>query len=376
LVNAQAPPYMNKLQSLTVLRAVAATTVIYFHIMAPTGHTFGEFGVDVFFVLSGFVIALVLDNPRMTAQRFFADRIARIVPLYWVLTFGVFAGTLIAPSLFNSTTSACGNLLKSLLFIPYRKESGQIFPMLFVGWTLNYEMMFYVAAVISAILMRRHVLLSASALIFLIFCAAKASGSHGAIADFYSYQRMFEFPLGLVAFRFWKLGVRIKPALAGGMAVAAYAFMAYVSWNGLADAPLLYFGVPAFLLVTCSLSLESKMGSGPLTQGAIFVGDASYAVYLSHPYCVEAARKLLPRAIDGFEATSPVGVAAIIIAATAVGGALYWFVDRPLHTSARRLLQSLPTIRLRGARLAALNRTVMATEDGRTRNVPVNRDAR
>jgi exopolysaccharide production protein ExoZ len=75
--------------------------------MTPTGHTFGAFGVDIFFVLSDFVIALVLDNPQLSAQRFLADRIARIVPLYWVLTFGVFAGTLIAPSLFNSTTANC-----------------------------------------------------------------------------------------------------------------------------------------------------------------------------------------------------------------------------------------------------------------------------
>jgi len=366
---------MNKLQSLTVLRAVAATSVIFFHIMAPTGHTFGEFGVDIFFVLSGFVIALVLDSPNMTARRFLADRIARIVPLYWVLTFGVFAGTFIAPSLFNSTTATFGNLLKSLLFIPYRKESGLIFPMLFVGWSLNYEMMFYVVTTVSLMLTRRHRLLLASALIFVIFCAGKTSGTHDVIAGFYSYQRIFEFPLGFVAYRLWKLRTRIKPALAGGMAVAAYAWMAYVDWHGLSDAHLLYFGIPAFLLVASSLSLESTMGSGLLTKGAIFVGDASYAIYLSHPYCVEAGRKLLPMAIDGFDATAPVGVVVIIIVATAVGGTLYWFVDRPLHRSARRLLQSVP-IRLRGSRLAGLNHRLLAADDGPSRNVPVNDDAR
>ena len=367
---------MNKLQSLTVLRGVAATNVIFYHIMVPTGHALGEFGVDIFFVLSGFVIALVLDTPHITAQRFLSDRIARIVPLYWVLTLVVLAGTLIAPSLFNSTTASFGNLLKSLFFIPYRKESGFIFPMLFVGWTLNYEMMFYVVAAISLILMRRYRLLFASALILVIFVAANASRSHGAIAEFYSLQRIFEFPLGFVVYRLWNRGLRIKPALAGGMAVAAYTWMAYVSWNALSDSHLLYFGVPAFLLVACSLSLESTMGSGPLTKGAIFVGDASYAIYLSHPYCVEAARKLLTSAIDGVDATGPVAVTMIIIVATAVGGALYWFVDRPLHRSARRLLQSVPAIRLRGASLAGFNHTLMTADDQTARNVPVNQDTR
>jgi exopolysaccharide production protein ExoZ len=362
---------MSKLQSLTVLRAVAATTVIFFHIMSPTGHTFGAFGVDIFFVLSGFVIALVLDSPHITAQRFLADRIARILPLYWVLTFGVFAGTLIAPAVFNSTTANFENLLKSLLFIPYRKESGEIFPMLFVGWTLNYEMMFYGVAAVSLMLTRRHRLLFASALISAIFCAAKASGPHGVIAEFYSYQRMFEFPLGFMAYQLWKLGVRIKPVLAGGIAIAAYASMAYVDWHNLSDCTLLYFGVPAFLLVISSLSLESTMGTGLLTRGAIFVGNASYAIYLSHPYCVEAARKLLPGDIDGFDATAPLEVAAIIIVATTVGAALYGFVDRPLHARARKLLQSVSTIRLRGSRLAGLNPTLTAADDREARTVQV-----
>lgn len=366
---------MKKLESISVLRAIAATTVIYFHIMAPTGHAFGEFGVDIFFVISGFVIALVLDSPKMTTQRFLTDRIARIVPLYWLLTFAVFAGVLIAPSLFNSTTADFGSLLKSLLFIPYRKESGAIFPMLFVGWSLNYEMLFYAVTAVSLMLMRRHRLLFIAALIFAIFCAATVWAPYNAIAEFYSDQRILEFPLGFVIYRLWKFGIPNKPVLACGTAVAAYAWMAYVNWHGVSHAMLLYYGVPACLVVVSSLSLESAMGSGLLTRGAIFVGNASYAVYLSHPYCVEAARKLLPKAIPGFEATAPVGVAVVIVVATAVGGALYVLADKPLHARARRLLQSVPAIRLRRSASAGLNHTLMAADEKPSRNVSVNHDA-
>jgi exopolysaccharide production protein ExoZ len=355
---------------------VAAVTVIFYHIMAPTGHTLGEFGVDIFFVLSGFVIALVLDTPRITAQRFLSDRIARIVPLYWVLTLVVLAGTLVAPALFNSTTASFGNLLKSLFFIPYRKESSFIFPMLFVGWTLNYEMMFYAVAATALILVRRYRLLLASALILAVFCVANASRSHGAIAEFYSYQRIFEFPLGFVAYRIWKHGVRIRPMLAVGLAIAAYAWMAYVSWNALSDSNLLFFGIPAFLLVACCLNLESWIGSGPLTRLAILIGDASYAIYLSHPYCVEAARRLMTGTSIGVSPTGPIGVTVIIIVATAVGIALYWYVDRPLHKNARRLLQGVPDLRLRGPALAGLSHTLTANDDPAARRVPVNRDVR
>ncbi|WP_321905369.1 acyltransferase family protein [Paraburkholderia tropica] len=351
---------MRKLKSLTALRAIAAITVVFFHTMAPTGHTFGEFGVDIFFLLSGFVIALVLDSPGMTAQRFVGDRIARIVPLYWLLTLGVFAGVLVAPSLFNSTTANAGNLLKSLFFIPYRKESGQLFPMLFVGWTLNYEMLFYAVTALALVLTRRHRLLFASLAILAIYCVAQAWESHGVLSAFYSNQRIFEFPLGFIAYRYWKLGIRITPQIAAVVAVAAYAWMAYLNWHGLAGAPLLYFGVPAFFVVTGCLSLEALMRGGPLTRIALYVGDASYAIYLSHPYCVEAARKLLPGVIHGFDAGSPVGAAAIIVVATAVGCALYALLDRPLHTGARRLLHALPSARSR-ERAEAVSRAVADT---------------
>lgn len=366
---------MQKLTSLTVLRAVAAITVIFFHIMSPTGHTFGEFGVDIFFVISGFVIALVLGNPDLTTQRFLADRIARIVPLYWVLTFGVFAGALIAPELFNSTTADFGNLLKSLFFIPYRKESGQIFPMLFVGWTLNYEMLFYAATAASLVLVRRHRLLFTSVAILAIFCAAKASGSHGVFAAFYTNERMFEFPLGFAAYRLWKFGVPIKPPLAGCIALAAYAWMAFVNWHDLSNAPLLYYGLPAFVLIISTLSLESAMGSGPMTRAAIFIGNASYAIYLSHPYCVEAARKLLPDAINGFDPTAPLGVILTMIVATAMGAALYRFVDWPLHGRARRLLHRVPTIARRRSRFPDARHAGTAPRREAASGVPVSEDA-
>jgi exopolysaccharide production protein ExoZ len=365
----------SKLNSLTVLRAVAATTVIFFHTLAPTGHTFGEFGVDIFFVLSGFVIALVLDSPSLTVGRFFADRIARIVPLYWLLTFGVFAGTLVAPSLFNSTTANPENLLKSLLFIPYRKESGEIFPMLFVGWTLNYEMMFYLVAALALILARRHRLLFASALILTMYSAVKASGSHSPIASFYSYQRVFEFPLGFTAYWLWRRGVRMTPLLAACSALAAYVWMAYMDWHALASIPLLYYGVPAFLMVMASLSLESSLGSGPLVRGAIFIGDASYAVYLSHPYCVEAARKLLPGVIHGFDVTSPLGVATIIVVATAAGSVLYRFVDQPLHKGARRLLHRLLKTPPASTQRASHSQPAILAQQRVVHPLPVEQDA-
>ena len=336
---------MNKLHSLTILRALAATTVIGFHAMATSGPAFGEFGVDIFFVLSGFVIALVIDTPGLTARQFLSDRIARIVPLYWLMTMTVFVGAMTLPALFNSTTADVGHLFQSLFFIPYRKESGHLFPMLFVGWTLNYEMMFYLVSALSLVLVRRKRLLFIAVAIAAIWFAAKASGSRSAIAEFVSHERVFEFPLGFAAYLLWRNGVRVRPVAAAAVVAAMNGWMAFAQWKGFADAPLLYFGGPSFLMVTGCLSLESMIGTSLLSRGAIFVGNASYATYLSHPYCVQAAHKLMPSVIDGFDAASASGIASLAIVGTALGCGLYWFADRKLHRNARLLLNGkLPLV--------------------------------
>jgi peptidoglycan/LPS O-acetylase OafA/YrhL len=178
------------------------------------------------------------------------------------------------------------------------------------------------------------------------------------IGEFYSYERMFEFPLGFVAYLLWRRGIRMKPLYAAILVAVAYTWMAVVQWTGDAGPQLIYFGAPSFLIVASSLSLESAVGTNLVARVAILVGNASYATYLSHPYCVEAARKLLPRIIRGFDVTAPVGATLVIIGATAFGCLLYWFADRPLHKGARLLLQGKLVVAPRAWRLTRADREV------------------
>ena len=106
----------NQLKALQILRAIAATSVIYYHIGCIP--RFGKFGVDIFFVISGFVMSLIIANGE-SSVRFAVNRIARIVPLYWVLTTAVLVLAWIHPALLDSTTADIFNYLKSLFFIPY-----------------------------------------------------------------------------------------------------------------------------------------------------------------------------------------------------------------------------------------------------------------
>ena len=105
-------------------------------------------GVDLFFVISGFVMVYsseTLFGTKGAAIVFFTRRLARIAPPYWLLT------AIAIPVM--SLPIDWGSLLGSYLFIPYRAAAGNITPLYGVGWTLNFEMYFY--ALFSAVIFLR-----------------------------------------------------------------------------------------------------------------------------------------------------------------------------------------------------------------------------
>src|SRR5690606_28632535 len=106
-------------------------------------------------------MALVTEK---STHQFFAKRVIRVVPLYWLGTFGVFGVALLLPERLDNTTADAAGLLKSLLFIPSLKgESVQT--LLFLGWTLNFEMFFYAVFALALTISHRHRLLIASGLL-------------------------------------------------------------------------------------------------------------------------------------------------------------------------------------------------------------------
>jgi len=335
---------MKQLQSIKILRAVAATTVIVHHVMIADGTAFGEFRVDIFFVLSGFVIALVLDTKPGTIRDFLASRLTRIVPLYWIATLLVFFGTVLRPDLFNSTTDSVGELLKSLFFIPYRKESGQLYPMLFVGWTLNYEMFFYLISALALLFVRRYRFIFIAVALCVILLLSSLAQSSVAIVEFLAYDRLLEFPLGIAVWVMWRRGVRLPLAIAAPGVVAMYVFMTVAETAFPGFSPLSRNGLPALFMLMCTLNLEGVVGNSAISRALIFIGDASYATYLSHPFVVESLRKLLPHVVHGFDVRSPLGVFVAIITATTVGCLVYRFVDRPLSSAARRVIRTRPRV--------------------------------
>lgn len=128
------------------LRALAAIAVVVFHAAERYGVDFsqGARGVDVFFVISGFIMWTVTTGRPATPAGFLLDRVRRIVPLYWVATFVLIGATLLGVAPTGQNDLSLGSVLKSLLFIPYVGAGAvHAWPILGPGWTLNFEMFFY-----------------------------------------------------------------------------------------------------------------------------------------------------------------------------------------------------------------------------------------
>jgi peptidoglycan/LPS O-acetylase OafA/YrhL len=192
--------------SVQALRALAAWTVVCHHFMqiffdfqarGPIGQLFidkGAVGVDIFFVISGLVIFLSTENKPLPPSRFLLYRLFRIVPAYWLYTVLMALLVVFAQPLLPDQTVDWNHLLLSLLFIPTENPGGYgFYPTLNVGWTLNYEILFYVLFA-WALLFRLQVRLLVVAA--LLFAVSQAWTGFGWISEFYRSDIVYEFLLG------------------------------------------------------------------------------------------------------------------------------------------------------------------------------------
>jgi exopolysaccharide production protein ExoZ len=334
------------LRSIQSLRALAAISVVLMHVPFIAR---GSFGVDIFFVISGFIIAFV-GNDRPAP--FMLKRLIRIVPLYWLGTFGIFVMALIAPSYLGSTKPDPINLVRSLFFIPYQKEDGAIQPMMFLGWTLNYEMLFYTVFAFCLFFGRRSAVLICK--IFFLIAGAVGVVLRPEVLPFRAWTDpiVVEFVYGLALYQFWstKKLMRVPVYLSVVSCMALYGLMVWIEGTmpnfelrvlqpAANDAlrPLL-FGLPAAALVALVLGMEGRIRFPALL---VLVGDASYSLYLFHPYVLGALKRIIDAA-NGAERLVFLGAALGLSVTVAL--IFYAAIERPSRIFLRNhLLRSQTT---------------------------------
>jgi peptidoglycan/LPS O-acetylase OafA/YrhL len=306
------------------MRFFAALAVVWEHASVRTGHYFtgGQAGVDVFFVLSGFVISHAAQTRPKT---FLRDRLVRIYPSYWLWAAGwvalaALSGPLSGWPLFTSLT---------LLPAPTERVLDSYVSF---EWTLSFEMLFYTAVWLTL----RGISWWILALAYVAAFAASIF-SHVGMLKFLGSPMVIEFAMGVLAYR---LG-RGRPAL--GAFALAVAFLVFSvmpkglivaqtwmeSYIGLGRAG--FMGPVAFIVVWGAAQFDC---SNRLWRPLALLGDASYSIYLSHPILMDGGAKVIGHYFDPISTT---------VASVCVGLVAYLIVERPLLGFIRRLGNKSPS---------------------------------
>lgn len=329
------------LVSIQALRALAALSVTTYHALqwGDGGFDVGRAGVDVFFVISGFIMWHVTAGRYVAPANFLWRRLTRVAPLYWLSTLGVLAVAVVWPGFLPEVRPGWTHLALSLAFIPHLDPRGLPFPTLPPGWTLNYEAVFYLtfaAALAGPRAWRGRVVVGA-------LTAVTAFGFLKPEPFYFlgANPMLLQFAAGL------GLGLAVEhrrlPGPVVGMLMVACGLGLWVLEDALGIftelwRPLLW-GVPAFLVVGGALSLETGGGLAhlprPLKRGFEVTGDASYAIYLLHLPATALIAHSLGWAHPWLFA--PAALAASILAGLA--GRAY--VERPLLLALRRRFRAI-----------------------------------
>lgn len=309
-------------QNVQILRGIAAAMVVLFHAVpwlpfdpaAPplvqrVFHLWGKNGVDLFFVISGFVIMYSQSRAQRPVGAFLRDRALRILPLYWLLT-AAFAALLLAlPNSFaGQPPVTVGRALLSFGMVNWLilRE----WPILFVGWSLEYEALFYLLFALASLTvpLRRVPWLLAGALAVTVWL--------GWLEDM-----VLEFAAGMLIAR-----LRIaRDHLPGAGAIFALGVVGFVlPVLGTPVAPrALYLGIPSGMIVLGAVFLpqvKSRFGE--------YLGAASYSIYLGQVFALPAAYRLVQGLLP--EAGYDLKVLAMGAIAIALGCLLYSVIELPM----------------------------------------------
>ena len=354
-----------KLNNLQVLRAIAAYMVLLAHIEdieAKRGMgrilgpwtDIGDWGVDLFFVLSGFVMVLVSHNTLGSvkdAGKFLWSRATRIYPLWWLCLSALVPIWLFRPELVYGGSQQEISLLKDYLLIP-KSES----PLLQTGWTLIHEMYFYIffAVLLMMPLGERRrlpiLILWGTVAVGLGLLLSPSRGDEP-ILRLVTHPMTLEFVAGAVAAFLWRstkgaLGV---PALAAGVVALIIGMTLYVNGALGADmggfmthdrARVILFLPSAALLTYGAAAIELRQG-WKLTGLPVRLGDWSYSLYLTHMLSANFfglvwGKLAMPGLMD-----NAIALPAIMLGCTLVAWASFSLFEQPMIDRTKKLGQRM-----------------------------------
>jgi peptidoglycan/LPS O-acetylase OafA/YrhL len=339
---------MRKIEGIQYLRFVAAAMVLLGHLFMQA-HNAGLVeddlyaildtyplgaGVDLFFVISGFIISSVSSTSPVSVRAsvdFYVHRVIRVVPIYWLYTLLMVLAVVLVGAGSSDKNFDLADVVTSMLFIPWRLESGVIRPVLAQGWTLHYEFYFYTVMAICIVVAGRFRLLLVAGIIAALFAIARLSGNGSPLGLLLGYDVVFEFLYGAALFQMRERLLRLSSSTRVGLAVLGFVLLGFAS--AMPSVPRsLSLGLPALLIVAAFVAYAPARASR-FRRLCEFLGDASYSLYLSHPFSGHGLLLIFKRlGIADF----PLFLLLGLLVSVAVAGVSYLAIERPVNGRLRR----------------------------------------
>ncbi len=325
----------SRIDSLQMIRGFAAIAVILHHetqiLTAKLDYTWlnelflpGSLGVDIFFVLSGFIILHTSKFGQETTLQFLKKRAFRIYPIYIFFTVFMIAMAVVAPSEQSGYRLEISNIIGSLLLLPQKKY------IVHVAWTLSYEVIFYIVFSLTYFKSPKymHAFFVIWGVVILGFEFSNFE-TDSLILNTLLSPLIIEFYFGcLVAFLYKKIPYFKYGALAFWAGLVLLIAMPVLKEGPIADHidRMSLLGIPSALLVLGSLYLKSTIPSL-----LVFFGDASYSIYLVHYTVLGFLLKLAEKFNLALYLHTLPGTIALFICTFLAGCFFYYFIERNLQ---------------------------------------------
>lgn len=319
---------MNKLYSIQALRGVASLLVLILHCSHKentysqgvfTGFGIGNIGVDIFFIISGFIMAYTT-KPNLTAKKFLIKRCIRIVPLYWItLSFALIA-YLSFPNLVNGgrTSAVISSFFLIPSNLPFLNQN---------AWTLSYEFVFYILFAISLSLWSKFLLLSTIFSILSLSAIGLCVKFNNPFLQMLTSSLMIEFIYGFFLYYFileWnKVKIYRLLILCISIAITLIIFIIDIPF----EFRFFSFGLPALCLCLVLVSCESFFKKY-LSKLSSFIGDISYSLYLTHPFILSGVGYLLYKL--NLSNNSYIFVFTLLMTSVVAAFFVYKYIENPL----------------------------------------------
>jgi exopolysaccharide production protein ExoZ len=344
-------------RGIQALRGFAACMVVIHHATLVVANQTGEnapywinggAGVDVFFAISGFVMAVSTigrEHKTHPARSFLERRLIRLVPLYWMITALMFvkveilrrsAGAKATTYLVDTPFSY---VLSSLLFVPYRNSVGTTWPLLAQGWTLSFEMLFYLLFA-AALALRVRVAVMLTPLMMGIVAIGLFHKETWPTFTTLADPLLLEFLAGLLLGQAAIKGFQGNKILFASLGVIALPALLFLPSTNPPAIRVLQWGLPAYLLVHAAVAIENRFG-GYWPRWVLLIGDASYSLYLSHGFVVSfilnrmGKMHLLPMHVSGVQDELIPSLICLIVSIL-VAIPLYLLIEEPTTNFLRR----------------------------------------